>query len=124
MWKIFSIKIVSVYESPVIKCTLSNLLIMVIGQIFIVSIGFQIKIFSLVSVSRHVTTPFISWSSCHFGCLISQYDESLAKCLDHQLSHHLMVNHVLRLKSSVSYSIRCHHYGQVIKMVKQVMQIS
>ena len=57
---ILSVSVYQSYHSPVIRYALLMSVDRVLGQIFMVSIGFQIKIWSLVSVSGYITTPIIS----------------------------------------------------------------
>jgi len=66
----------------------------VLGQISKVSIGIQIKNWSLVSMSSYVTTPFISWLKFLLGHAFTHSDESSIKC--HSLSLAMFLEALLR----------------------------
>lgn len=59
------------------------------SQICMVSVGIQLKIWSLASVSICVTNPFKKFM--FFFIYVIHFDESPLKCLHHHLSHITMV---------------------------------
>ena len=64
------VSVSQLFLSPVIKYSLTRFILRFLSQIYIISLGFQNKIWSLASVSRSILTPSKFSCSRHYHHLV------------------------------------------------------